>query len=276
MTVAPFSPLDPAVYREIVRRALAEDVRWGDVATDATISAELTPCVLAGVDVASECFRQLDPHVLTEAMLRDGVHCESGTELLRIRGFASALLTAERTALNFLQRMCAVATRARTYVEAGGGRVTVLDTRETTPTLRALETYAVRVGGGVNHRVGLDDGARVERHHAELAGGITAAVARIREADADLPIEVETSTLVAVDEALAVGASTVLVDGRSLTFVREAVRRSRGRAKVEITGEVTPARMAELSQTGAEYVSVSELTWCVPGIDIGLTLGGPV
>lgn len=143
MRVAPFASLDPASYREIVRRALAEDVRWGDVTTEAVVPAELTAtgvivvstsCVLAGLDVAMECFRQLDPHVELEAARREGERCESGTELARLRGGAAALLTAERTALNFLQRLCGIATVTRDFVDASSGRITVLDTRETMPT----------------------------------------------------------------------------------------------------------------------------------------------
>ena len=269
MRVAPFASLDPASYREIVRRALAEDVRWGDVTTEAVVPAELkatgvivvrTPCVLAGLDVATECFRQLDPHVEVDGARRDGEHCESGTELARLWGGAAVLLTAERTALNFLQRLCGIATLTRNFVDAGEGRTTVLDTRKTTPTLRALETYAVRVGGGVNHRVGLDDGVLVEANHARMAGSIAEAVRRLRAADADLPIEVAAQTLDDVDAALAAGVATVRVDGLPIDAVREAVRRSRGRAKIAVSGPVPLDRMSTLAGTGAEYVSIAELT----------------
>ena len=225
MKVAPFASLDPASYREIVRRALAEDVRWGDVTTDAVVDAEHTAtgaivvrasCVMAGLDVAIECFRQLDPHVQVEAARREGEHCESGTELVRLRGGAAAMLTAERTALNFLQRLCGIATLTRDFVDAGSGRITVLDTRETTPTLRALEKYAVRVAGGVNHRAGLDDGVLIGANHVRLAGSVAEAVRRMRAMDADLPISVEVDTLEAVDAALARGD---LEEAKRLAYV---------------------------------------------------------
>lgn len=269
MKVAPFASLDSASYREIVRRALAEDVRWGDVTTEAVVPAELkatgviavsTPCVLAGLDVALECFRQLDPHLEVEAARREGERCESGAELTRLRGVAAALLTAERTALNFLQRLCGIATLTRTFVDAGSGRITILDTRQTTPSLRALEQYAVRVAGGVNYRVGLDDGVLVGTSHARMAGGIGEAVRRMRAADAGLPIEVEVRSLEDVDAALQAGAATVRVEGLPIDAIREAVRRSRGRAKVAVSGSVSLDRMSELAQSGAEYVSVAELT----------------
>ena len=281
MRVAPFASLDPASYREIVRRALAEDVRWGDVTTEGVVPAELTAtgvivvhtaCVLAGLDVAMECFRQLDPHVSVDAARREGERCESGTELARLRGGAAALLTAERTALNFLQRLCGIATVTRDFVEAGSGRITVLDTRETMPTLRALETYAVRVAGGVNHRVGLDDGVLVGANHVRMAGGIAEAVRRMRAVDAELPIEVEVTCLDDLDAALEAGVATVKVDRLPIDAIREAVRRSRGRAKVEVSGPVPLDRMAELAQTGAEYVSIAKLTQAVTPIEMTFEL----
>ena len=283
MRVAPFASLDPASYREIVRRALAEDVRWGDVTTEAVVPADLkatgvivvkTPCVLAGLDVAMECFRQLDPHVEVDGARREGERCETGTELVQVRGGAAALLTAERTALNFLQRLCGIATLTRDFVDAGEGRTTVLDTRQTTPTLRALETYAVRVGGGVSHRVGLDDGALVGANHVRMAGSIAEAVRRLRAADADLPIEVEAHTLDDVDAALAVGVATVRVDGLPIDAVQEAVRRSRGRAKIEVSGPVPLHRMSTLAGTGAEYVSIAELTQATTPVEMSFELAG--
>ena len=152
MKTIPFEPLDPSVYRQIVRRALAEDLGWGDVTTEATVGAEVrghgtvvvkAPCVLAGLDVAAEVFRQLDPAVHITLRNRDGDRTEPGAVAAEVRGAAALMLTAERTALNFLQRLSGIATLTRRYVDAAGGRITVLDTRKTTPTLRALEKYAV-------------------------------------------------------------------------------------------------------------------------------------
>ena len=281
MRVAPFTSLDAASYREIVRRALAEDVRWGDVTTEAIIPAELeatgvivasVPCVLAGLDVAMECFRQLDPHVTIATARREGERCESGAELVRLRGVAAALLTGERTALNFLQRLCGIATVTRDFVDVGSGRITVRDTRNTTPTLRALETYAARVGGGVNHRVGLDDGVFVGANHVRMVGSIAEAVRRVRAADAELPIEVEAHTLDDVDAALEAGVAAVRVDGLPDETVREVVRRSRGRAKVDVSGSVPLDRMPELAETGAEYVSIATITAAATPVEMTFEL----
>ena len=182
------------------------------------------------------------------------------------------MLTAERTALSVLQRLCGIATVTRDFVDAGSGRITVRDTRETTPTLRALEKYAVRVAGGVNHRVGLDDGVLVRANHVRMAGSIAEAVRRMRAADTELPIEVEVHTLDDVDAALEAGVATVKVDGLSIDAVRAAVRRSRGRAKVEVSGRVPLDRMAELAQTGAEYVSIAGLTQAATPIEMTFEL----
>lgn len=281
MRVAPFAPLDPSSYREIVRRALAEDVRWGDVTTDAVIPTALEAngvlvarglCVLAGLEVALECFRQLDPHVVVEDARREGERCAPGTELARLRGFAAALLTAEGTALSFLQRLSGVATLTREFVDAGGGRITVLDTRQTTPTLRALEKYAVRVGGGVNHRVGLDDGVLVSANHMRLAGGLAEAVRRLREADPELPIEVVARSLDDVDAALAAGVPTLQIEGLPPAELQEAVRRARGHARVAVSGPVPLDRMAAVVATGAEYASIATLTHAAAPVEISLEL----
>ena len=191
MKSVPFGPRDPGLYREIVRRALAEDLGWGDVTTEATVSPDQrahgvilvkSPCVLAGVQVAEEAFRQLDPAIVFEIHRQDGVRCAPGDVVAEARGSAAAMLTAERTALNLLQRMSGIATLTRAFVDAAGGRITVLDTRKTTPTLRALEKYAVRAGGGSNHRSGLDDGILIKDNHIRLAGGVQEAVSRMRVA----------------------------------------------------------------------------------------------
>ena len=168
MKSVPFEPLDAALYRELVRRALAEDLGWGDVTTEATVDPALRArgiilakcdCVIAGLDVAAEAFRQLDPGAaFTIARATTAIAATSGTVVAEVRGSAAAMLTAERTALNFLQRLSGIATLTRRFVDAAGGTIIVLDTRKTTPTLRALEKYAVRAGGGTNHRDGLDDG----------------------------------------------------------------------------------------------------------------------
>ncbi len=274
-------PLDPGMYRELVRRALAEDFGWGDVTTEAIIDREQkargvivakSTCVLAGVDIAAEAFRQLDPAAQITINRKDGQRCERGTEVAEIRGHASALLTAERTALNFIQRLSGIATLTRQFVDVADGRITVLDTRKTTPILRALEKYAVRAGGGVNHRSGLDDGILIKDNHIRLAGSVGAAVTTMRKKNRDMPTEVEAQSLAQVDEALAADAEIVLLDNLSTEEIIEAVKRCRGRAKTEISGGVTLQRMRELAATGADYVSVGALTHSAPAVDLSFEL----
>ena len=162
------------------------------------------------------------------------------------------MLTAERTALNFLQRLSGIATITRRFVDAAGGTITVLDTRKTTPTLRALEKYAVRAGGGTNHRAGLDDGVLIKDNHVRLAGGVAEAVKRMQDDDPEMPIEVEAQSLAQVDEAIAAGADIILVDNLPIDEIREAVKRINGRAKVELSGGVTLERIPELAQDRRE------------------------
>ena len=274
-------PLDPALYRDIVQRALDEDVRDGDITTDATVPAALqakgvflvkADCVLAGLDVACEAFRRLESAVRVEAHKHDGAACSAGEEIAAVYGSARALLVGERTALNFLQRLSGIATRARRFVDAGGGRITILDTRKTTPTLRALEKYAVRAGGATNHRVGLFDAILIKDNHIRLAGGVAAAVKRAREYRPGLPVEIEAETLDQVDEAIAARAETILVDNMSTAEIHEAVLRARKRAKIEISGGVTLERMPQLAATGADFVSVGALTHSAPAIDISFEI----
>jgi nicotinate-nucleotide pyrophosphorylase (carboxylating) len=277
----PFEPLDPGDYRELVRRALAEDLGWGDVTTEGAIQRDQRgrgvivckgECVIAGLDIAAETFRQLDPGVAVKVSKADGTLCAIGTEVAEVEGAASALLSAERTALNFMQRLSGIATLTRRFVEASGGRITILDTRKTTPLLRALEKYAVRAGGGVNHRIGLDDGILIKDNHVRLAGSVAAAVTRMRKANREMPTEVEAQTLDQVDEALDAGADIILLDNLSTSDIVEAVRRCRGRAKTEISGGVTLQRLPELAVTGADYVSVGALTHSAPAADLSFEI----
>lgn len=274
-------PLRPEAYQAIVRQALAEDVGAGDVTTEATVDAAQRArgvflvkqaCVLAGVDVAAEAFRQLEPGVEVRFRKQDGEPCVVGEEIGEVVGFARTLLVAERTALNFLQRLSGIATRARAFVDASGGRITILDTRKTTPGLRILEKHAVAAGGATNHRVGLYDAILIKDNHVRLAGGVAAAVARCRSSRPDLRLEVEVQTLAECDEALAAGADIILVDNMALDDVREAVRRSAGRARIEISGGVTLARIPELALTGADYVSAGALTHSAPAVDISFEI----
>lgn len=281
MKSVPFGPLDPGTYREIVRRALAEDLGWGDVTTEATVDSDLRArgeivakcdCVIAGLDVAAETFRQLDPSAVFTVHKPDGSKCAYGDIVAEVRGAAGAMLTAERTALNVLQRLSGIATLAHRFVQAADGRITILDTRKTTPTLRALEKYAVRAGGASNHRAGLDDAILIKDNHIRLAGGVARAMERMRGARHELPIEIEAQSLEQVDEALAAGADIILVDNLPIEEVREAVRRIARRAKVEISGGVTLERIPELASTGADYVSVGALTHSAPAADLSFEL----
>jgi len=277
----PFQPLDPALYREVVRRALAEDLGWGDVTTEATVPTELRargtilskcPCVIAGLDVAAEAFRQLDPGCAFDRKVKDGDECKPGQAVAELHGQAAAMLTAERTALNFLQRLSGIATLTRRFVEASGGTITILDTRKTTPTLRALEKYAVRAGNGTNHRSGLDDGVLIKDNHVRLAGGVREAVRRMKAADPEMPIEIEAQSLEQVDEAVAAGADIILIDNLPFEGIQEAVRRVAGRVKIEISGGVTLDRLPALAKTGANYVSIGALTHSATAADLSFEL----
>jgi nicotinate-nucleotide pyrophosphorylase (carboxylating) len=273
--------LDRDDYRDVVRRALAEDLGSGDVTTEATVSPDQRArgvflikedCVLAGLDIALETFAQVDRSVTASSSRRDGDRCPAGAVVAELVGSARSLLIGERTALNFLQRLSGIATRTRQYVDAAAGRLIVLDTRKTTPTLRALEKYAVRAGGGTNHRFGLFDAVLIKDNHVRLAGGVKAAVRRARSYRPDLQVELEAQRLDEVDEALEAGVEIVLADNMSNDEILETVRRARGRARVEVSGGVTLDRMAALATTGADYVSAGALTHSAPAIDISFEL----
>jgi nicotinate-nucleotide pyrophosphorylase (carboxylating) len=281
MKSVPFAPLEPALYREAVRRALAEDLGWGDVTTEATVNPALRArgvilakcdCTIAGLDVAAETFRQLDPSAVFTQLVRDGDRCAHGAAVADVRGSAAAMLTAERTALNFLQRLSGIATLTRRYVAAAAGGITVLDTRKTTPTLRALEKYAVRAGGGTSHRASLDDGILIKDNHIRLGGGVAEVVRKMKAARQEMLIEIEAQSLQQVDDAIAAGADIILLDNLSLDDVREAVGRIGGRAKIELSGGVTLDRIPELARTGADYVSVGALTHSAPAADLSFEL----
>ena len=281
MKAVPFEPLEPGAYRELVRRALAEDFGWGDITTEGVIDANQkakaiilakTRCVLAGLDIAAEAFRQLDPGVVITAHRRDSDLVEPGTVVAELHGAAAALLTAERTALNFMQRLSGIATLTRQFVDAAAGRIVILDTRKTTPLLRAVEKYAVRAGGGVNHRGGLDDGILIKDNHIRLAGGVIPAVTRMRKKTREMPTEVEAQSLQQVDDALAGGADIILLDNLSTEDIIAAVQKCRGRAKTEISGGVTLQRLPELAATGADYVSIGALTHSAPAADLSFEI----
>lgn len=261
--------------------ALAEDRGRGDATSAATIATGSRArgvilakgdIVVAGLDVAIEVFTQVDPSVVVEIRWADGAHVQAGETVATVTGEARSLLEAERTALNFLQRLSGIATLTAKFVEAAGGGITVLDTRKTTPGFRALEKYAVRVGGGTNHRLRLDDGILIKDNHKRLAGGVRAAVEQAMRTSQGLPVEVEVETLDELDEVLATGVPRILLDNFTTYDIREAVTRVAGRAEIEISGGVTLARIPELATTGAQYVSVGALTHSAPAADLSFEL----
>lgn len=277
----PLAAPDAAAYRDLVARALAEDIGTGDVTSRVVVDAHQrargtllakAPLVVAGLDVCAEVFRQCDPDVVFEVRWGDGGHVDAGETLAVVTGRARALLTAERTALNLLQRLSGIATLTAAFVAAAGGRITVLDTRKTTPLWRALEKYAVRCGGGTNHRFGLDDAILIKDNHKRLAGGITPAVTRALAARTGLTVEVEVETLAELDEALAAGATAVLLDNFTTYDLRQAIARVGGRARTEISGGVTRDQLPELATTGADVVSVGALTHSAPAVDVSFEL----
>jgi nicotinate-nucleotide pyrophosphorylase (carboxylating) len=267
--------------RPIVELALAEDLGTGDVTTAATVPAraharavitQKAPGVVFGLDPAEATFRALDPGVELERRVQEGVWRDGG-EVLRVQGLARALLSGERTALNFLQRLSGVATLSARYVEAiAGTGARILDTRKTTPGLRTLEKAAVAAGGATNHRAGLYDAILIKENHAAMAGGVGKAVRRAREARPDLTLEVECRTLAEVDEALVAGAPWILLDNMSPSQLREAVARVGGRAKLEASGGVTLETVRDAAATGVDFVSVGALTHSAPALDLSLLL----
>jgi nicotinate-nucleotide pyrophosphorylase (carboxylating) len=278
-----FEALDRSVYRDLVGDALAEDIGSGDITTaaivpavarvDAVILAK-SQCVLAGLEVAREVFRQLDASIEVVALKKDGDRCAPGDHIAQLTGSAAAVLTAERTALNFLQYLSSIATRTREFVEAAGDRLAVLDTRKTTPSLRALIKYAVRCGGGLNHRFGLYDGVLIKDNHIRCAGGVAEAVRRVRASGTTLPIEVEAQNLAEVDDALAAGADIIMLDNLDDAMTRAAVERIGRRARVEVSGGMTPDRVRALASSGADYVSVGAITHSAAAVDMSLEVEG--
>ena len=265
----------------IVARALAEDVGTGDVTTAATVPpgtrarARITqkqPGAVFGLDAAETTFRALDPDVRLTRQAAEG-RWRDGGPVLDIEGDAAAVLTGERTALNFLQRLSGVATLTARYVEAVAGTgARVLDTRKTTPGLRALEKAAVAAGGGTNHRAGLYDAILIKENHAAMAGGVAAAVRAARAAAPHIPLEVECRTIAEVDEALAADAPRLLVDNMTPALLRDVVARVDGRAELEASGGVTLETIREIAGTGVDFVSVGALTHSAPALDLSLLL----
>lgn len=267
---------------DLIALALEEDIAFGDLTTMLTVPANIRTSaeilakaggVLAGTDIAGEVFLQVDQSIDYLPMLQDGDELAAGTVIARLEGSARSILTGERTALNFLQRLSGIATASRAYARAAAGRVRIVDTRKTTPLWRSLEKEAVRAGGAGNHRFGLFDGILIKDNHIRAAGGIAPAVAAARAgAQHLLRVEVEAQSLAQVSEALAAEADVIMLDNLSLEEMRQAVALIGGRCQVEISGCVTLERIPELAALGADFISVGALTHSVQALDISLEI----
>ena len=280
--------LDMQRVAALIDLALSEDLAdRGDTTSKSVIPADArafgvlyakSDCVLAGLAVAEAVFKKLDPACEFKYIMHDGDKCPAKTVIAEITGNAVAMLTAERTALNFIQRLCGVATMANAYAASVKDfAMEVLDTRKTTPGWRNLEKYAVAVGGASNHRIGLFDRIMIKDNHREMAGmegsgGIIRSVERARKAYPDLEIEVEVDTLEELEEALKSGCEYILLDNMSTAMMAEAVKRNNGRAKLEASGNITIERLPEIAAVGVDFASSGALTHSVKSADISLDI----
>jgi len=263
----------------LVEAALAEDIGPGDATSDALISPELSgagqiearePLILAGMDVAHEVFARHD--VEWKSTRLDGAHIEAAAVIATVQGSVRGALAAERTALNFLQRLSGIATLTRRYCEAvQGTRAVVVDTRKTTPGWRTLEKYAVRCGGGTNHRMGLYDGILIKDNHIHSVSSVIDAVKRVRaENPSGLRIQVEVESLGEAQVAIEAGADALLIDNRTSEEIKEIVEYAKGRVLLEASGGITLQNIAEIARTGVDRISVGALTHSAPALDIAL------
>ncbi|HRZ87227.1 MAG TPA: carboxylating nicotinate-nucleotide diphosphorylase [bacterium] len=279
--------LDFKIVDAIVQEALAEDVGGGDITTNALIPHDLEcratvaakqDCVVAGVPVALALLRSFDPSVRASVRCADGGTAKAGAELMSLEGRARSILTCERTLLNFLQRLSGIATLTRCFVEAcGTKRVKILDTRKTTPLLRHVEKYAVRAGGGENHRIGLYDQFLIKDNHLHLMGEIGPnpfgrGIAAARKHAPGIPVEVEIERIEEIDAALDAGADIILFDNMAPETLKEAVAIVGGRALTEASGGITLDNVREYAETGVDRISVGALTHSAKAIDISLDI----
>jgi len=282
--------IDQVILSAIVARALEEDIGAGDITTFSLIpaneeaEAELIvkeDCIVAGLVAAEEVFRQLDPRIRFEVLLADGARAERGIRLALFSGPARAILTGERTALNFLQRLSGIATLTRRYVELiKDTGATILDTRKTTPGLRQLEKYAVAVGGGMNHRMGLYDRILIKDNHLRVlerygADSIRRAIAEAKQKNPGVPVEVEADSLEAVGAAVEAGADCILLDNMTIDEMREAVELVDRRAATEASGGITLENVREVALTGVQYISIGALTHSAKAVDMSLEVIRP-
>lgn len=271
--------LDKAQIERLIKLGLEEDLSGGDITTESIVSGKKhlqarviakEPLTICGGEIFRAVFLTLDPAATIHVFFRDGEQVPAGKTLIELQGDGAALLKGERTALNILQRLSGVATLTRKFVESAGP-VTVLDTRKTTPGLRVFEKYAVACGGGKNHRFGLFDAVLIKDNHIKAAGGIAEAVRRVRSKwNSAYTIEVETTNMDEVAEALKARVDMIMLDNMPLDTIREAVRMVKGRAKLEVSGNVTLDRLPELAKTGIDYVSAGALTHSAPAVDISM------
>jgi nicotinate-nucleotide pyrophosphorylase (carboxylating) len=274
--------LDPVALDALVLRAIAEDLGAGDATAEATVAADAralarvrqkAPGVVYGLELVERAFRALDPAATCERQVQEGAWREDGGPVLEVRGDARSLLSAERTALNFLGHLSGIATLTARCVQAVEGTGTrILDTRKTTPGLRTLEKAAVHAGGATNHRSGLYDELLIKENHVAAAGGVGEAVRRAAAARPDLPLEVEVRTLTELDEALEAGATRILLDNMDLATLRAAVQRPDGRAWLEASGGVTLATLREIALTRVDFISIGALTHSAPALDLSLLM----
>lgn len=274
---------DTPALRTLIDLALAEDVGTGDHATEATLDRQRlgrasvrakSDAVLCGGEVFALVMRRFDPRIAVRCLLPDGALVAPGTVAIELDGPLASILTAERIALNFLQRMSGIATLTRTYVLATAPhKARIADTRKTLPGYRALDKYAVRVGGGHNHRTALDAGILIKENHTAAAGSVQRAVLQAREVGSHLlRVEVEVESLADLHEALAAGAEVVLLDNMDTALLAQAVRQTAGRAILEASGNMTLARIAEVAATGVDFISVGALTHSVQAADFSLRI----
>lgn len=268
---------------DLIDLALKEDIGLGDITTENLISAELqgTAAIVAkeeltvcGIDTARRVFKRLDPNITFSPCVADGDSVSVSQTVIELKGGLAALLMGERTALNFMQRLSGIATLTRSYVKLiQNTKVRLVDTRKTTPGLRALEKYAVRTGGGANHRTGLYDGVLIKDNHIAACGGISNAVARIRPKISHLiKIEVETTSLLQVEDALAAGADVIMLDNMDIDLIKEAVAMINGRAVVEVSGGVTSKTLVQLAGTGVDLISSGALTHSARAMDLSMRI----
>ncbi len=275
--------MESPVLRRLIELALEEDIGSGDITTAPLVAPDAKgvgkiiakePMILAGLFVATRVFSMLDAEAKVRSMRREGESVKAGTEVFEVEGRLRALLTGERTALNFLQRLCGIATHVSDYVRILKGKKTkIVDTRKTTPGWRILEKYAVRMGGARNHRMGLYDGVLIKDNHIRACGGVGKAVAQIQKCVSHLhKIEVEVTDLNQVQEALDAGADVILLDNMDIARIRKAAAQIQGRALVEVSGRVGKETLVQVARCGVDFVSIGALTHSARAVDLSMEI----